>query len=57
MLECLAISDRVLVVFIDIFFVRPIAGTIMVIAILLFLWPLIVKLRQSFVSISRKPKM
>ena len=42
---------------IDIFFVRPIAGTIMVIAILLFLWPLIVKLRQSFISISRKPKM
>ena len=42
---------------IDIFFIRPIAGTIMVIAILLFLWPLIVKLRQSFVSISRKPKM
>ena len=42
---------------VEIFFARPIAGTIMVIAILLFMWPLVIKLRQSFVSASRKPKI
>ncbi|MEE2956072.1 MAG: tripartite tricarboxylate transporter permease [Pseudomonadota bacterium] len=42
---------------VEIFFARPIAGTIMIIAILLFLWPLVIKLRQSLVSTSRKPKI